>query len=307
MTAAHPPRDARDARDARAAGRATIRTIVVPLDGSGRAEAALPVAAGIARAAGAALHLVRVHEPVYAGGMPAVPPGAVGADRRAQDAGYLARLAAECADAAGGAVGTFVEDGDVAEGIARRADALHADLVVLTSHGRTGARRVWLGSVADRIVHAAACPVLLLHAGGEDGRAPPRGGRFAKLLVPLDGSPASESILPHAAALAALWSAHVRLVRVVGDRADVAHATDQLADVRARVVAMAPTATVETDVLVRDDAAAAILARARHTGAQLVALATRGHGLTRLVLGSVADAILRGSDVPLLLRRPPLD
>jgi len=103
-----------------------------------------------------------------------------------------------------------VAEGDVAASIARHAGELGADLVILTAHGRPGARAVLLGRIAQQVLRQAAMPVLLL-------RPEPAAKlvRLKTLLVPLDGAPDAETALPLATGLALKTGAHVRLLLVV--------------------------------------------------------------------------------------------
>ena len=87
----------------------------------------------------------------------------------------------------------------VASALAAHARASHAQLVVLTTHGRGGFERAWLGSVADEMSRVSPVPILLVRP--EPAKAP---GRFRRILVPLDGSPLAEAILDHAIRIARL-------------------------------------------------------------------------------------------------------
>jgi nucleotide-binding universal stress UspA family protein len=57
-----------------------------------------------------------------------------------------------------------IEEGDAAAAICKEADDRHADVIVLGSHGRTGVKRLFLGSVSERVVRHAHCPVLVIHS-----------------------------------------------------------------------------------------------------------------------------------------------
>lgn len=114
-----------------------IRSLLVPLDGSPFAEQALPLAVALARQAGAAIHLARVHVPVDL----ALPEGVV-------------RLAGET----GLAVTAALLEGRVADALEEKAKAASVDLMVLTTHGRGPLGRFWLGSVADTLVRHLPMP-----------------------------------------------------------------------------------------------------------------------------------------------------
>jgi nucleotide-binding universal stress UspA family protein len=145
------------------------------------------------------------------------------------------------------------------------------------------------------------------------------------VLVPLDGSELAEDILSHAIRIARLeGAAELVLLRVIQPLsaalwlADPAVAPAVVSDLRARAEEEARTylaglvRRLEGDgvrararVDEADGVASRILEVAREEAAELVALATHGRsGLVRLALGSVADKVVRGSPVPVLLHRP---
>ena len=96
-----------------------------------------------------------------------------------------------------------------------RAREIDADLIVMTSHGRTGLSRMWLGSVADGLIRHSRVPVLLLRPIDAAAPRPFAHGLYKHILVPFDGSAASEEVLPAALALAKCGSARISLLRVV--------------------------------------------------------------------------------------------
>jgi nucleotide-binding universal stress UspA family protein len=292
--------------------------ILVPLDGSSLAERALPVAAELARLSGASVELVHVHvpispDPIHVEGLPVIDEH-MHSLRRDHERAYLERLRG----GAGATASTALLDGPVAPGLAAHARAVGAWLIVLTTHGRGGLERLWLGSVADEVARVSPVPVLLVRP------EPPPAGRFARVLVPLDGSKTSEAILEHAARLARLGSgAEIVLLQVVqplvaavwlpeGAVAAAAPQDDlpgrerrarESLDAAARSLA---GLRVRTRVEVAASVAAAILETAQAEGSDLVALATHGRsGLARVALGSVADKVVRASRTPVLLFRPP--
>jgi nucleotide-binding universal stress UspA family protein len=308
-----------------------IRSLLVPLDGSAFAEHALPLALAIARRAGAEVHLVRVYEPiayVYPNGF-AVPE--VDNSLLQEARAYLDTVAGRVAQATGMPVRTEVLEGDIAIGLEKRA-AGHADLVVMTTHGRGALGQFWLGSVAGELVRHLPMPVLLARPG--DGlpdliHEPP----FRRILIPLDGTPLAEQIIEPAVALGALCAATYTLVQVVkpllpvydglaGDTlAETVRAVQERTEAfqRQQVEAAERYLTgvagrlrdrglaVETRVVVAEHRAAGVFEVAREVSADLIALATHGRRtLARLVLGSVADKVIRGGPCPVLVLRPRL-
>ncbi len=209
-------------------------------------------------------------------------------------------------------------EGSVAEALLEHALGEGSDLVVMTTHGHGPASRCWLGSVADQLVHILPIPLLLVHT--REG-VPLPGGEPAvhKVLVALDGSSMAEQILQPAGSLAKLMGASCTLLRAVSAvvsytvytegavdaaladrlRAEAHHYLQRVAgslrgqgfDVRTRVLADAHPAT-------------AILNEAAGGEYDLLALETHGRrGLPRLFLGSVADKVVRGATVPVLVHR----
>jgi nucleotide-binding universal stress UspA family protein len=283
-----------------------FHTILIPLDGSPLAERALPVAVGLGKRSGAALHLALVHLTDFRG-----PQFDLAAGRAERD--YLDQTAARVRRSSGLPVtAAVVEEGPVALGLCGYADGVRADLMVLTTHGRGPASRFWLGSVADELLRTATIPVLacLPAAGPRETAAEFRPRR---LLVPLDGSPTAAAAIGPAAELARLFGAEVRLLRAVEPMPVLAPTADNpmfegLAD-RARtdlaVVAAGlrdKDVAAETRVAVNEPAAGAILAAAE--SADLIVLGTHGRGrLGRLLLGSVTDKVVRAAPCPVLVVR----
>jgi nucleotide-binding universal stress UspA family protein len=152
-----------------------VRTILVPLDGSILAESALPEAAELARQRGARLLLVRAaeaHVPV------AVDP-TESQVRVVQEAEtYLASVKARLAATGITDVETSVWYGPPAYAIVEAARLRHADLIVMTTHGRSGLGRLILGSVAESVLRGTTTPILLLRAAEAPVEAPP--GRRAQ-------------------------------------------------------------------------------------------------------------------------------
>jgi nucleotide-binding universal stress UspA family protein len=136
-----------------------VKTILVPLDGSALAQAALPPAVDLARERGAKLVLVRAAE---AHTLPMADPieGQVKAVRRAEE--YLAAIRDGVAEAGVHDVDVSVWYGPPAEAIVEAARFRHADLIVMSTHGRSGLGRLMLGSVAESVLRATPVPILLI-------------------------------------------------------------------------------------------------------------------------------------------------
>jgi nucleotide-binding universal stress UspA family protein len=302
-----------------------FQKILVPLDRSSLSEQALGTAEAIAHASGGEISLVVAHPMAPSDGSMA---GSWSDARDPEEVIYVRRLADEIARGARVVAGGTVATGTPVDAICHRAHEIGADLIVMTSHGRTGFSRAWLGSVADGVVRKASVPVLMLRATSDTtvlghGQSMPL---FHRILVPLDGSVTASSILGPAAALARCSSAKLVLLRVVTTVpiyvmdpqvpaypttiADL-EATQQAAEQAEEELAAIATSIeheyslkVDTVVQVSDGPAHAILEVAKHQDADLIAMTTHGRGMSRLVVGSVTDKVLRGSDLPMLLRHP---
>lgn len=309
------------------------RTILVPLDGSPLSEEALPAACDIARRSGATLHLCHVTTrtaiaPISVEGLPVIDEHlhSLGS---LHDRAYLEqirdRLMSEHDIPITVAVldphATPDHDQPVPCLIARHAMASGAELIVMTTHGRGGLSRFWLGSVADVLVRLSPAPLLLLRTPeGESAAGRPL--RVRRILIPLDGSTRSESIVAHALSLGRVLEAELTLLRVVvpavlgpaapfttptdfdpeRTRRDEAAAQRYLDALTQRLEAAG--VAVRTRVVVADQVAPTILEACERGGSDLIAMATAGRsGLKRLLIGSVADKVLRRADVPLLLHR----
>ena len=106
----------------------------------------------------------------------------------------------------------------MADEIAEYAASVGADMVLMTTHGHTGVSRMWLGSVADALIRQTTLPILVVHPG-EQGNVPRDVLSFKHILVPLDGSDLSASILGPATEVARATGARLTLLHVVSSTA----------------------------------------------------------------------------------------
>ncbi len=299
-----------------------LHRILVPLDGSIAAETALVPAMQIGRGVGAEILLARVLEmnymavPMVAGGYEWAWPVAALENSRREVADYLAG-ARRLHDCAACHVRAVEMEGDAAGCIVDTADDEACDLIVMSTHGHTGVRRVIFGSVTERVLHAAPCPVLVTRA-----KDPIR-----RMLITLDGSVLGESVLEPALAIAHAVGARVILMRVNEviplNPLDMAASWDwdipepekklmgerrQAAEAYLREVAgrhdLAPG---EVETIVLDGSPVdRIQEFARLYNIDLLAMSTHGHtGLRRWLYGSVTAQVMRGSHCSMLVVRPP--
>lgn len=153
------------------------KRILLPLDGSQVAEAALPLAVDLASAAGGALFLLRVIEAPA----PGSEPGTVRLDAAREAEGYLGDVARRARASGAGKVTVALWQGTPAHAIVAAAEQHGADMIVMATHGRTGLQRECFGSVAESVLRGTARPVLVVHAGSGTCEAP--GGRASPLTV----------------------------------------------------------------------------------------------------------------------------
>jgi nucleotide-binding universal stress UspA family protein/predicted transcriptional regulator len=298
-----------------------VKTLLVALDGSELAETSLPWATWLAGARGFSLLLVRVvpWRPVPTSSIaigylhPEVLEQAVAAEQESAT-DYLSRVRQRMVGE-GLDVEIAVRGGEPAESLLDLADERGAYAVVMATHGRGGLRRLVFGSVAERLLHSATVPLLLVRAGSAQSPPAPAVNR---LLVPLDGSPLAERALEVAGEIAP-EGARLDLVQVeepVAKMVDLGQGAVPLADEQATRQAVAAAEEylnrvaqqrdkgrnpVTTGVRV-GDVAEEILTAARDQAADLIVMATHGHtGPARWFLGSVADWVVRRSERPVLL------
>jgi nucleotide-binding universal stress UspA family protein len=288
-----------------------FRKLLVPLDGTPEAAAALPAAQTLAHATGAAITLLRV-----TAGRPEDTVEARHVTEQAEDA---LRATAEELTNAGLSVNWLVRTAPIAASIIEAALVSNADVIVMATHGRTGLTRAFAGSVSERVVADSGRPVLLLKPDGK------RLDSIATLLVPLDGTAGGVLGLGAAVGLARATGARLILLDVVPPMplwmyggevglamtyVDPAWEEEALHSAETYIRGLAERLRksglqVETRAL-RSEVAAAIHDVADETNADVVVMSTHGStGPARAMLGSVADAVVRTSHRPVLLIRRP--
>jgi nucleotide-binding universal stress UspA family protein len=140
-----------------------LERILVPLDGSYLAEAALATAVDMARTSGARLLLLRAAQ---AHTLPGMDPTEAEVRVVQEAEAYLAEVQARLASTGTTDVETTVWYGPPAAAIVEAAEFRKVGLIVMTTHGRTGLGRLILGSVAESVVRGSVTPILLLRAEG---------------------------------------------------------------------------------------------------------------------------------------------
>jgi nucleotide-binding universal stress UspA family protein len=300
------------------------RPIVVPLDGSTFAEHALGRATAIARRRRCPLHLVMVVTPTIAPRFAEHMTEAEATrheEARKAALAYLKEVAGRVSGESGLSVTVDVHMGPIADALDRHVTSNDAQLIVLTSHGRGAIQRAWLGSVTDGLVRRTPSPVLVIRPRDGDGPPSSVAEDFRHVLIPLDGSVAARAILDPVVDLIGTENVAYTLIRVlVAPRPVPSTYLPHVADENRRIAEQrreaeellalrrgeleARGATVNTRVVEHTSAAPAILELAEELGADLVAMTTEGRGgVARLLVGSVADKVIRGSEVPVLVTR----
>lgn len=304
-----------------------FRKILVPLDRTRFAEAALPHAMYLAKRHGAELLLATVWLPAPISDKDSPADREIWRweqDCREDDRRYMGAVAAKVEAACGQKVAIRYLLGDPGEALANLAAGGEVDLAVVSTHARGPLKRALLRSVADRLARRGGIPVLLVHAEASSQDVQLEGGPpFHHVLVPMDGSPLSEAAL-HPSLLASLPShtSEITLLHVAPlpasmttpappttlefgrrTREESIDAEQYLARIADQLGAWG--CRVNTRVVASPSTARAILDFAASNGVDLIAMATHGRGgVARALLGSVADAVVRGSHIPTLLFPP---
>jgi len=292
--------------------------ILVALDGSQFSEAILPYARFLSDKLKLDVELIHVIDSEIA-----APSSSAGQSRyqdvmsaeRKKSSDYLKKNAESFA--ASIRVDCTVEQGNPAEVIVDRAAANSSMLIAMTTHGRSGLNRLWLGSVADKVLHAAVNPLLLVRAGEKvqtHGAA-----TLKRIMVPLDGSALGETVLPHAAELAQKMDLEIVLLRAFGVPtpvfaedygpyveeiwAQIEQEAKLYLEDKARQLQAQGLAKVST-VATAGFAAERIIDLARQGPDSLVAMCTHGRsGMNRWVMGSVTDRVVRHGGDPVFIVR----
>lgn len=296
--------------------------ILVPLDGSKLAEVALAYAEEIAERSGSRVTLMYVSE--LAGG-----------PSQRMNESYIQNLIVTTKQAAKKKQGSVaiqefkldskILTGHPAEEIVDYAQKENIDLIVMSTHGKTGIKRWTIGSVADKVVKAASKPVMLIRAKGDRSDMREK-DLLDKVLVPLDGSKGSEAVIPYIEELASKLKMEVTFLQALElsyyvtsetqlKQLDTLRASAQVyiesmaarfrqkgisAKAEVREISQGPTGTAEE-----------IMKVANEIQADIVAMSTRGRGSSEErpgerveSLGSVAEKMVNSGNTPLFLVRP---
>jgi nucleotide-binding universal stress UspA family protein len=288
--------------------------LLLPYDGSTFSALAAPLAIHLAAAFGAKLHVVRVHFSA-----PASPyePTTLNFDGSLRDIERdQLETVVERALAAGVPATSELLEGPVVAGLESYVEAANIDLIIMATHGRGGLTRALLGSVAEGLLRRVSVPVLLLHARSDEDDVRTDLAGLTRIVVPLDGSPESEAVLPYAIPVARQFGAEIVLVQADVPVFEVAsamlpevpyepetilagQAEEYLEAIAAR---HSPGVAMRYRVVSGSTAAEGILRCAREEHAGLIAMSTHGRrGWSRLAFGSVAESVMRRGNIPVLV------
>ena len=301
--------------------RAGIRKILFATDLSTCSRQAFAPVAALARRFEAELHLFHAvvlfgqgpHEPMFC--EPASDEAYAAAAGAAEK--KLAALAgSSCAQgtklvtvqrAAFGAAAAILEYAEEAE----------IDLVVMGTHGRSGAGRLLLGSVAEEVMRRVSLPVLVMRDLG-DGKNRPL-PQVRHIVVPVDYSLSAHEALLAAGDVAMRYGARLTLLHVIEEHAwaeayresvpavlpprqELSRSTELRLRVGARMLPCGVPYDLE---ILRGEPAVEIVAFAERTGADLIVMSSRGlRGIERLVFGSTAESVIRSADPPVMVLHP---
>jgi len=294
--------------------------LLVPLDGSRLSEGILPFARTLASASKIPVELLHVIDPdtIVASADPPVGRffDTVEADLERTSSDYLKSVAASFPCSL--TVHRSVEIGKPADVIVDRAASHRGTLIAMSTHGRSGIERWFLGSVADKVLHASANPLLLVRATPKSKTSDV--AMLKTILVPLDGSPLAELVLPHVAEVAKAMKLEVVLLRVYsvpvqtytgeGFAPDYTQLTESIREetksyLEGKVEQLQGEGLDRVSyVMLGGEAAGEVIDMARETPDSLMAMCTHGRsGVERWVLGSVTDRVVRHGGDPVLVIR----
>lgn len=280
--------------------------IMVPLDGSKVAEQVFPYVAELATAFGSEVTSIGICEPeeseyghichVYMNNQADVLKTKIGTDK----------------------VKSVVLSGRPAEEILGYAEKHEVSLVVMASHGRSGIKPWSLGSTVDKVIHKIAAPLLIIRATEKPAELG-KTGFFRRILAPLDGSEACETVLPYVTELMEKFGSEISLLQVLASGKHVhtiggidyvyfkdhdinsmkSKAKEYLDKVGAKLESIKAIKKCEIKF---GDPAEEIVKCAKEKDVQLITLSTHGHsGIERWAYGSVTYKILQTSNKSILL------
>ncbi len=294
-----------------------LKKILAPVDFSKFSLGGVRYAALLTNRVGASLSLVHVVSPALrCGGQ----QGIVLAQSDLEVLESVERQVSRLADKLSkkdSPVRPFIRYGKPFNEICVLARARGTDLIVMATHGRSGLKRILLGSTTERVVRHAPCSVLTIPSraiGSSGGKSRPF--RLKKIIVPIDFSEISTRALPYAAVLAERFDAEIILLHIIEPLPLPADSAYLPADYQSEdqntaknnlngLSSNAFRSNLSVRTLVRNGQPFDEITRtAASLGADMVILTTHGYtGLMHVLLGSTAERVVRYADCPVLVVR----
>jgi nucleotide-binding universal stress UspA family protein len=291
--------------------------ILIPLDGSDRAEAVLARIGPLLSYVDAKVTLLAVveYDPHEGESL------AEALDRSQAEAEQYLEIRAEEMKEQGINAHAMVRRGNPADEILSAAEVLGADLIAMSSHGHSGLTRLIRGSVAEKVLRSSTCPVFVLKSyAHKDNPADPyqevpvKPLQVENILVPLDGSKRAEAAIDDAITLAKAHQSAIhlleirRLIPVETGYLAVLPVKDELESLESYLEKVADRIRKEgvavTTTAVAGHPTRTLLDYLESNPVDLIAMTTHGRtGLKRWIFGSVAESVLRQVHIPILLRR----
>ncbi|MDD5127792.1 MAG: universal stress protein [Dehalococcoidales bacterium] len=283
--------------------------ILVPLDGSVLAEAALPFAEEVAGKLGSEVTLLYISDPVNDPYRHMYDPYLQKISEAVKETGKNSPNGKEIS------ADSRIMVGEAAEQITSYAENKDIDLIVMSSHGHSGYKRWTLGHITDKVIRNTTRPVAIIRSKSHTKHA-----GISRVMVTLDGSKVSETALPYASNLAAGLKAELLLFEVLtpdyyaytneaykelaeAKRAAHNYVEKIAADLKDKGI----TVNTELQEGLVSDTPEMIIQMTEEAEIDTVVMATHGRsGLSRWALGSAAEKVLRGIEAPLILVKPPL-
>ncbi len=287
------------------------RRLLVTLDGSTFAEQVLPTAKALCQAYDAKLTLVSVLRTRGSFQILPTTQTQIEAGRLEKEA-YLSQVIKRLSSN-GIPIDYAVGIGPVAETVNMLGHQLGADLIVLSTHGRSGMQRWVLGSVASTIIQLSTTPILLIRSKANGQLAVPQ---FRTLLVPLDGSEFAERVLPYVRAFDPAFESQIILLSIpevpeaatYGVMADAVETLRQKAEFQAQMYLGNVAGALQDEginvraIVTGSEPAATIATVSKAENVNLIMMATHGRGgLDRVFIGSVAERLVQHVKLPLFL------
>jgi nucleotide-binding universal stress UspA family protein len=300
-----------------------IRRILCPIDFSDTSRRALDHALALARwyhAGVTVLHMHQVAAPIYVVpyiGPEALQPIVLTDLERQQLVTALNEHVTADRTASGVAIETILDESvDIPSAILSYAASTRADLLALGTHGRSGFQRLVLGSIAEKVLRKAGCPVLTVPPGAADA-VPRELVSIQQILCPIDFSTGSHRALEYAVSLAQETRARLTLLHVVELPADaleppnaalVTYRNTCLEQARMQMTetlrAAVPSGAAAANLVLEGKAYRQILHVAREQRADLIVMGVQGRGaVDMLFFGSTTNHVVRQATCPVLTLR----